>query len=126
MEKEKMTIKGALERAIEIVKAAGVEDEAVIVEKLEKEVEKASKKRTGLTKVQKENLELVERVYDVIAAAEKDVTIADVYAQVQDIEGITSTNKVSALITKLVNAGRVERVDNGKSNKTYKVIEIAE
>lgn len=123
---EKMTIKGALERAIEIVRGAGVEDEAVIVEKLEREIEKASKKRTGLTKNQKVNLELVEKVYEVIANAGKEVTIAEIYDGVKDVEGITSTNKVSALVTKLVNAERVTRVDNGKANKTYKVAEVTE
>lgn len=120
---EKMTIKEMLERVIEIVKGARVEDEAILVEKLEREIEKASKKRTGLTKNQKANVELAEKVFEVIENAGKEVTIAEIFAETKDIEGITSTNKVSALVKKLVDAERVTRVDNGKSNKTYKVAE---
>ena len=69
---EKMTIKEMFERVIEIVKEAGVEDEAILVEKLEREIEKVSKKRTGLTKKQKENEVLAEKVFEVIAATDKE------------------------------------------------------
>ena len=104
---EKMTIKEMFERVIEIVKGAGVEDEAILVEKLEREIEKVSKKKSGLTKNQKANLELVEKVFEVIANAGKDVTLAQIFAELQDVEGITSVNKVSALVKKLKDAGRV-------------------
>ena len=116
-----MTKREMFERVIEIVKGAGVEDEAILVEKLEHEIELVTKKRTGLTKNQKANIELAERVFEVIANAEKDVTIAEIFDEVKDVEGISSTNKVSALVKKLVDAERVERIDNGsKANKTYK------
>ena len=120
---EKMTKKEMFERVIEIVKRAGVEDEAVLVEKLEHEIELISKKRTGLTKNQKANLELVEKVFEVIENAGKDVTLGAIFTELQDVEGITSVNKVSALVKKLKDAGRVTRVDNGKDNVTFKVAE---
>lgn len=122
---DKMTKKEMFERVIEIVKEAGVEDEAVLVEKLEHEIELISKKRTGLTKNQKANVELAERVFEVIAATDKEkgMTIAEIFNELKDVEGITSTNKVSALITKLKNAGRVARIDNGKDNVTFKIAE---
>ena len=120
---DKMTKKEMFERVIEIVREAGVEDEAVLVEKLEHEIELISKKRTGLTKNQKANLELVEKVFEVIANAEKDVTLAQIFAELQNVEGITSVNKVSALVKKLKDAERVTRIDNGKDNVTFKIAE---
>lgn len=120
---EKMTKKEVFERVIEIVKGANVEDEAILVEKLEKEIATLNKKRTSLTKTQKENEKLVEKVFDVIAEDEtkEGITIAEVFNKMQDVEGITSTNKVSALIKKLKDAGRVTRVDNGRNkNVTFK------
>ena len=122
---DKMTKKEMFERVIEIVKGAEVEDEAILVEKLEHEIELISKKRTGLTKNQKANLELAERVYDVIAASEKEngMTLAEIFNELADVEGITSVNKVSALVKKLKDAERVIRIDNGKDNKTFKVAE---
>ena len=125
---EKMTIKEMFERVIEIVKGAGVEDEAILVEKLEREIEKVSKKRTGLTKKQKENEVLVEKVFEVLEATDKEngMTIAEIFNKMQDVEGITSTNKVLALVKKLKDAERVVRVDNGKDNVTFKVVEVEE
>jgi ribosomal protein L18 len=122
---DKMTKKEMFERVIEIVKEAGVEDEAVLVGKLEHEIELISKKRTGLTKNQKANVELAERVFEVIAATDKEkgMTIAEIFDELKDVEGITSTNKVSALVKKLKDAGRVTRVDNGKDNVTFKIAE---
>ena len=122
---DKMTKKEMLERVIEIVKGAEVEDEAVLVEKLEHEIELVSKKRSGLTKNQKANLELVEKVYEVIANSESEngITLAVIFNELAGVEGITSVNKVSALVKKLKDAGRVERVDNGKDNVTFKIAE---
>ncbi len=120
---DKMTIKEMFERVKEIVQGAGVEDEAILVEKLDREIEKVSKKKTSLTKNQKANLELVEKVFEVIEKAGKDVTLAEIFNELQDVEGITSVNKVSALVKKLKDAERVVRIDNGKDNVTFKVAE---
>lgn len=118
---EKMTIKEMFERVIEIVKEAGVEDEAILVEKLEREIEKVSKKRTGLTKTQKENEVLVEKVFEIIAGV-KSITLTEIVAQLKDEKDIeVSTQKASALVKKLVDTKRVERQEI-KGIMTYKVI----
>lgn len=121
MMEKKMTIKEMFERVIEIVKGAGVEDEDILVEKLEKEIEKVSKKRTSLTKNQKRNEELVEDVFVLMKQEDREMTLAEIFNEMSDVEDVTSVNKVSALVKKLKDAGRVTRIDNGKDNVTFKV-----
>ena len=123
MMEKKMTIKEMFERVIEIVKGAGVEDEDILVEKLEKEIEKVSKKRTSLTKNQKRNEKLVEDVFALMKQEDREMTLAEIFNKMSDVEDITSVNKVSALVKKLKDAGRVTRIDNGKDNVTFKVNE---
>lgn len=114
---DKMTKKEMYERVIEIVKGAEVEDEAVLVEKLEHEIELLNKKKTGLTKTQKENEKLMEVIFDVIANSEEGMSATEVYEATRDVEGITSPQKVASLITKLVKAERVIRDKQGRNVK---------
>lgn len=123
MEKVKgMTKKEMFERVIEIVKGANVADEAVLVEKLEHEVELVSKKRATQTKAQKENEVLVEKVFDAIVALGKPVTNAQIFDELRGVEGITSSQKVAALVSKLETAGKIVKV---KDKKTV-LISVAE
>ena len=103
-----MTRKEVLERVLEIEEVKGNEE---MVEVLTKMVEQVSKKRTGLTAKQKENEEIAERVYEFIAEANEPVT-AD-YLMGKLGEGFTN-QKVSALVKKLVDAGRVIKDKEGK------------
>ncbi len=94
----------------------GVRENAEFVEFLDRQIELASKKRTSLTPVQKENLELVEKVYDFIAGSENGVTATDIMNALE----LTSNQKASALVKKLVDAERVVKTKDGK--KTIYVI----
>lgn len=116
-----MTKREAFEKTIEIVRNANVVEGEEIIEKIQSEIEQLAKKRTGLTKNQKANLELVEKVFEVMQTAGKEMTIAEIFKEMQDVEGITSPNKVSALVKKLKDTKRVVRIDNGKDNVTFKV-----
>ena len=118
---EKMTKKELFERVIAIVKEANVEDEAILVDKLNHEIELVSKKRTSLTKNQKANIELADRILEVMKGLNKEVTVTEIYNASKDIEGITSPNKVSALVKKLKEAGKVEKIEDGKKS-LFKVI----
>ena len=110
---KKVTKKEKFERMIEVITAAGVEDADVLVEALEHEIELASKKRTGKTKVQKENEVIVENLYELID--DTPATVTEIYEKAKDtVEGVTSSQKVSALIKKLVDAGRVVRTEDKK------------
>lgn len=113
MEKiKRVTKKMNFERIIEVIREANVEDADALIECLEHEIELVSKKRTGMTKTQKENEVLVEKIYEVIN--DQPATVTDIYAKAKDIEGITSSQKVAALIKKLMEAGKVDRIPDKK------------
>ena len=109
---EKMIKKVAYERLIEIVNEANVdaEEKEMLIERLEKDIELASKKKATMTKNQKENEGLIEVVYEAIKAADHELTVGEIYNMVKDKdERFTSANKVSALVTKLKRAERIVR-----------------
>lgn len=113
MEKE-MTKKKIYERLIEIVKEAKTADKEILIKRLEKDIELLDKKKSVQSKTQKENERLIEIVYKAIADMETPTTATALYEKVRDVEGITSFNKVSALITQLKKEGRVIRVEDKK------------
>ena len=112
---DKMTKKVKFELIRGLVENANVAEKEMLVEFLDKEIEKAGKKSNSMTKVQKANLELVETIYDALVELNEKVTVTDFYAANKDeIEGLTSPQKVSALFKKLVDAGRVVRTQEGR------------
>lgn len=107
----------------EAIKAILVErGEDALVAVMEHEIELVSKKRNAPTKAQKANAELVEAVYDMLAAYDGAMTATEVANRAAEagIEGITSNQKASALLKMLVDAGRVVKETNGKKS-TFKV-----
>ena len=113
---KKVTKKEMFGRLIEVVKGANVEDANAMVEFLNHEIELVSKKRNTQTKTQKANEGLVEVVYNAIAEAGKAVTVTELFEIVKNDE-IKSAQKSSALVKKLVDAGRVTRTE--EKNKAY-------
>ncbi len=118
MNNKKVTKKEMFGRLIEIVEGANVQDVETIVEFLNHEIELVSKKRNGQTKVQKANEGLIEVIYNAIAEAGKPVTVTEIYEMVKSDE-ITSPQKVSALVKKLVDAGRISREEIKKKAYFY-------
>jgi ribosome-binding ATPase YchF (GTP1/OBG family) len=94
-----------------------------LVEFANHEIELLNKRaeRNTLTKTQKENLELVEKVYEVIAALAKPVTITEIQATNEEFSTL-SNQKISALLKKLVDAKRVIKVVE-KNKSFYSVAE---
>lgn len=114
MEKErKVTKKEMFGKLIEVVENAGVEDAVEMVAFLNHEIELVSKKRAGQTKTQKANEGLIEVIYEAIANADNPMTVTEIYEVVKSDE-ITSPQKVSALVKKLRDAGKVTRVEEGR------------
>lgn len=113
---KKVTKKEMFGRLIEVVKGANVEDANAMVEFLNHEIELVSKKRNTQTKTQKANEGLVEVVYNAIAEAGKAVTVTELFEIVKNDE-IKSAQKTSALVKKLVDAGRIAREEI--KNKAY-------
>ena len=116
MEKvRKITKREKFEMIKEIVLNAGLENEAEMVEFLDNEINLLNKKRTSGTKTakQKENDELVEKLYGVLAEIGRPVTVSELQKE-NDEFGAMSNQKVSALMKKLKDAGRVNKVDDKK------------
>lgn len=105
----------------EAIKAILVErGEDALVAVMDHEIELVSKKRNAPTKAQKANVELVEKVYDILAASDVAMTATEIFnvAVANEVEGITSNQKVSALLKML--GDRIVKETNGKKS-TFKV-----
>ena len=107
----KMTYAVAIDRAI-----AG-EIDAEVIEKLEALKEQLAKRgsgKKGLTKTQKEGLELMERIVEMLADAADGMTATEVGAEV----GVTC-QRASALLKKLVEDERVRKEKVGKQVRFF-------
>lgn len=116
MEKvRKITKKERFEMIKEIVLNACVENEAEMIEFIDNEINLLNKKRTSgaKTATQKENEVLVERLYEVLAEIGRPVTVSELQKENEEF-GAMSNQKVSALMKKLKDAGRVNKVDDKK------------
>lgn len=78
---------------------------------LDRQIELASRKRTGETKAQKANKELAEIVYNKLAEFENPVSVTELFEALKGVEGLTSAPKVTALLTILKKAERVVRTE---------------
>lgn len=116
MEKvRKVTKKERFEMIKEIVLNACVENEAEMIEFIDNEINLLNKKRASgaKTATQKENEVLVERLYEVLAEIGRPVTVSELQKENEEF-GAMSNQKVSALMKKLKDAGRVNKVDDKK------------
>lgn len=120
MEKvRKVTKKERFEMIKEIVLNAGLDNEAEMIEFLDNEINLLNKKRASGAKTakQKENEVLVERLYEVLVEIGRPVTVSELQADSEEFAiGTMSNQRVSALMKKLTDAGRVTKtVDKKKS-----------
>ena len=112
MEK-RLTKRDYFSRLIEIVEGVDVDNAAEIVDFLNHEIELLSKKSNVKTKTQKENEGLMEVVFAALAEVGRPVTVTELMGASAEV-GTMSNQKVSALLKKLKDAGRVVRVDDKK------------
>ena len=116
MEKvRKVTKRERFEMIKEIVLNAGLENEAEMVEFLDNEINLLNKKKASgaKTATQKENEVLVEKLYEALAEIGRPVTVSELQKENEEF-GAMSNQKVSALMKKLKDAGRVNKVDDKK------------
>ena len=112
-----MTYAMALDNAIALFSQGGQVDaeDRETVEKLEALKAQLAKRGSSKspTKTQKENEIIMERILDSLAAIGSPTTVTDLLAF--GVEGYTLTNqKTSALLRKLVEAGKVSKTIEGK------------
>lgn len=113
MEK-KMTKREMFNEVIAIATEVGRED---IVEFANHEIELLEKKasKSGSTKTQKENVEIMTRLIEELDTIGKAVTITEMQ-RFSEYAGTFSNQKISALLKKLVDEGKVVKtVDKKKS-----------
>ena len=110
----KLTKKENFMRVVEVLENKGLTD---LVEVMKHEIELIEKKSANKTqtKTQKENEVLVEKVYEALIAIARPVAV-DELRGASDEMSVFSNQKLSALLKKLVDAGRViKTVDKKKS-----------
>lgn len=118
MEKErKVTKRERFEEIKEIVLGLGLDNEAEMVAFIDREIELLSKKRASgaKTATQKENEVLVEKLYETLVEMGRPVTISEIQKGTETFGGM-SNQKVSALMKKLVDTKRVDKVVDKKKS----------
>jgi len=116
----KMTYAKAIEVAVNFLKEniQYGDDFSEVVERLETlkgQLAKRSGKK-GMTKTQKENEGLMETIVNALAELENPVTVTELIANSEVLTGFTN-QKISALLRKLVEAGKV--VKTMEKKKAY-------
>ena len=88
-----------------------------MIEFLDNEINLLNKKRASgaKTATQKENEVLVEKLYAVLAEIGRPVTVSELQAESEDF-GAMSNQKVSALMKKLTDAGKVTKTPDKKKS----------
>ena len=94
----------------------GMEGTEALVEFVNKEIETLGKRKSAKTATQKENEVLVEKLFNILAKNAEAMTATQVLeaAQAEGVEGVNTNQKVSALLKKVVDAGRVVKVMDKK------------
>lgn len=121
----KVTKKDMFNEVIAIAKGLDRQD---IVDFANHEIELLEKKasKSGQTKTQKENEALVERVFEALETVGKAVTITELQTEVAEMSEY-SNQKLSAMLKKLVDCGRVTKtVDKKKSYFSIPATEVEE
>ena len=72
----------------------GTENESYFIEFLDKQIAQATKKRTTMTKAQKENAEIVDKIYDYMVEVNAPVTINDIMEKFE----LSSAQKAAGIV----------------------------
>ena len=115
MAEKRMTKRDWYSELVNIVEASNYADKEAAVEFLNHEVELLQRKsgKSGMTKTQKENVNICEQMKAALAEAGKAVTISELMG-VNDTMAQFSIQKLSALMRQMVKAGEVIRTEDKK------------
>lgn len=98
----------------EIVENSDADNKAEILDFVDSRVALIKNRKRSESKASKANVELAEKVYDVLADADAPMTATEIYNSLNGVEGIASSQKVTALIKKLGDRV-VKTIEKGKS-----------
>lgn len=112
-----MTKKEMFAKAIEVIAGVEVEEKDALIEGLKHEIELLEKRSSGKrtpTKTQKENEVIMEKIVVALTEIGEPVTVTDL---IDKSEGLGYTcQKISALLRKLIEAGKVVKHFEGKKS----------
>lgn len=109
----KMTYAQAIDMALEVM----TNEEAIEkLEALKVQLAKRSDGKRGMTTTQKANVGIMETIVEGLAEMENPVTVTELISGYAPLEGFTN-QKISALLRKLVEAGKV--VKTMEKKKAY-------
>ena len=114
----KMTKKEMFAMVIAVVNGSEVENKAEMLDFLNHEVELLAKKnsKSGQTKTQKENEVLITQVELALAEFDRPVTISEFMKESNHEVATLSNQKLSALMKKLVDCGKVNKTIEKKKS----------
>lgn len=117
----KMTKKEKFAMVIALVKNMETENKEMLLDFLNHEVELLEKKsgKSGETKTQKENKELMTQVVTALAEFDKPVTVSEFMAQSTHAVATLSNQKLSALLKKLCEEDTPRVVKTTEKKKSY-------
>lgn len=115
MANSKMTKKDWFATIRAMVEGSGNEREDEILAFIDHEVELLEKKssKSGQTKTQKENVEVVAKIENALREVSKAVTITELQTASEEM-GAYSNQKLSALLKQMVSKGTVVRTEDKK------------
>ena len=115
---KKMTKKDWFAMVLAVVEKSEVENKADMVEFINHEAELLNRKsgKSGQTKTQKENEILVEQVFVALSEFDKPITVSEFMKESTHEVATLSNQKLSALLKKLVDSGRVVKTTEKKKS----------
>lgn len=111
-----MTKKEMYTMTINILAETNAPEKDELITMLEHEIELLARKKSatrGMTKTQKENEGVMELILTALETFDEPVTVTELIANGAGLAGFTN-QKISALLRKLVDAGKVTKVIEGK------------
>ena len=118
-----MTKKEMFAQVIEVVNGVEVENKAEMLKFLEHEVELLNNRKSGgQTKTQKENVVLMDQLLIAFKEMEKPMTISEFMKESTHEVATLSNQKLSALLKKLVESGKMVKTTE-KKKSYFSVVE---
>lgn len=113
MNEKRVTKREKFEMLKELVERVEIENADMLLEFIAKETAALEKKSGAKSKTQIANEAVIEEIFDALARVGRPVTISELQAS-DEAMGALSNQKISALMKKLKDAGRVVRTDDKK------------
>ena len=120
---KKFTEKEVYEMIKGIVENSSTENQEEIIKFVDKKLNQIETKRQKAKSNPVNNEPLIEKVYEVLSKSKSPLTITDIQGKDTELEKL-SNQKVSFLLTKLVNDQKVNRIKKTANSKKVTLFEV--